>query len=97
MGETEIGGGPKKDGKGRSGRGKCRWPPAVAVADERPVREGEGNGGKGGRVHDVVGEGGKDRLSQENMGSAGVDQNGRGGDGTQEGRRRRVVVRIVAQ
>ncbi len=45
------------------------------------VREGEGHGWKLGRASEV-GQRGEDRLPKEDMGSAGIGEDGGGCDGT---------------
>ena len=58
------------------------------------VREGEWHGGQCEWAHEV-GEGREDRLPKEDMRGAGVGQDGRGGDRTDECRGGEVLVRFV--
>ena len=59
--------------------------------DGSVVRKGERHGWELGRAHEVC-KRGEDRLMKEDMGSAGVGEDGRRGDRTQQGSMVTVVV-----
>ncbi len=64
---------------------------AGSSGEDRSIGKGEGHGGELGRAHEV-GKRGEDRLTKEDMGSAGVGEDGRRGDRTQQGSMVTVVV-----
>ncbi len=64
---------------------------AGSSGEDRSIGKGEGQGKKLGRAHEVC-KRGEDRLSKEDMGSAGVGKDGRRGDRTQQGYMMTVVV-----
>ncbi len=55
---------------------------AGSSGEDRSIGKGEGHGWKVGRAHEVC-KRGEDRLSKNDMGSAGVGKDGRRGDRTQ--------------
>ncbi len=59
--------------------------------EDRSIGKGEGHGGKLGRAYKMC-KRGEDRLSKEDMGSAGVGKDGRRGDRTQQGSMVTIVV-----
>ncbi len=64
---------------------------AGSSSEDRSIGKGEGHGGKVGRAHEVC-KRGEDRLTKEDMSSAGVGKDGRWGDRTQQG----TMVTVVA-
>ncbi len=64
---------------------------AGSSGEYRSIGKGEGHGGKLGRAHEVC-KRGEDRITKEDMSSAGVGKDGRRGDRTQQGSMATVVV-----
>jgi hypothetical protein len=64
---------------------------AESCDEDRSIGKGEGHGWKVGRAHEVC-KRGEDRLTKEDMGSAGVGEDGGRGDRTQQGSMVTVVI-----
>ena len=64
---------------------------AGSSGEDRAIGEGEGHGWELGRAH-KVGKRGEDRLTKEDMGSAGVGEDGGRGDRIQQGSMVTVVI-----
>ena len=65
--------------------------PARSSGDDRSIGKGEGHGWELGRAHEVC-KRVEDRLAKEDMGSAGVGEDGGGGYRAQQGSMVIVVV-----
>ncbi len=76
VGEGSIRGRPKRD-RGREAR-EVKVP-ARSSGEDRSIGKGEGHGWKLGRAHEVC-KRGEDRLTEEDMGSSGIGEDGVGGD-----------------
>jgi hypothetical protein len=64
---------------------------AGSSGEDRSIGKGKEHGWELGRAHEVC-KRGEDRLTKEGMGSAGVGEDGRRGDKTQQGSMVTVVV-----
>ncbi len=65
--------------------------PASSSGEDRSIGKGEGHGWELDRANEVC-KRGEDRLTEEDMGSAGVGEDGGGGDRAQQGSMVIVVV-----
>ena len=86
--EGSIGGRPERDREREAREVKVS---AGSSGDDRAIGEGEGHGWELGRAHEVC-KGGEDRLTKEDMGGAGVGEDGGRGDRAQQGSMMTVVV-----
>jgi hypothetical protein len=69
---------------------------AGSSGEDRAIGEGEGHGWELGRAHEVCKER-EDRLTKEDMGGAGVGEDGGWGDRAQQGSMMTVVVVGIAR
>ncbi len=88
VGEGSTRGRPERDREREAREVKV---PARSSGKDRSVGKGEGHGWELGRAHEVC-KRGEDRLTEEDMGSAGVGEDGGGGDRAQQGSMVIVVV-----
>ena len=88
MREGGIRGRPERNREGKAREVKVS---AGSSGENRSIGEGEGLGWELGRAHEVC-KRGEDRLSEKDMGSAGVGKDGRRDDRAQQGSMVRVVV-----
>ncbi len=79
--EGGIGGRPERNSERKAREVKV---PAGSSGEDRSIGKGERHGWELGRVHEVCKKG-EDRLAMEDMGSAGVSEDGKRGDRTQQG------------
>ena len=86
--EGSIRGRPERNREGKAREVKVS---AGSSGEDRSIGEGEGHGWELGRAHEVC-KRGEDRLSEKDMGSAGVGKDGRRDDRAQQGSMVRVVV-----
>ncbi len=85
---SNIRGRPERNREGKASEVKVS---AGSSGEDRPIGKGEGHGWKVGRAHEVC-KRGEDRLTKEDMGSAGVGEDGGRGDRTQQGSMVTVVI-----
>ena len=88
MREGGIGGRPERNRERRPREVKVS---AGSSGEDRSIGKGEGHRWESGRAHEVC-KRGEDRLTKEDMGSAGVGEDGGRGDRAQQGRMMTVVV-----
>ncbi len=81
VGEGSIRGRPERDREREAREVKV---PARSSGEDRSIGKCEGHGWELGRAHEVC-KRGEDRLMEEDMGSAGVGEDGGGGDRAQQG------------
>ncbi len=86
--EESNGGKPERDREREAREVKV---PARWSCEDRSIGKGEGHGRELGRAHEVC-KRGEDRLTEEDMGSAGIGEDGGGGERTQQGSMVIVVV-----
>ncbi len=86
--EGSIGGRPERNREREAREVKVS---AGSSGEDRSIGKGEGHGWKVGRAHEVCKKG-EDRLTKEDMGSAGVGEDGGRGDRTQQGSMVTVVI-----
>ena len=72
MREGSIRGRPERDREREAREVKV---PARSSCEDRSIGKGEGHGWELGRAHEVC-KGGEDRLTEEDMGSAGIGEDG---------------------
>ncbi len=88
MREGSIRGRPKRDRERKAREVKVS---AGSSGENRSIGKGEGHWWELGRAHEMC-KRGKDRLTKEDVGSAGVSEDGGGGDRAQQGSMMIVVV-----